>query len=95
MLQFLAGKDTSVVVIEPGNLKRMKEGLPLRVTLPNGSAVLIAYTPDLAKFAEHAGVSKEAAHVSQGEKRIMAGPFSPDLIDAALKKCRDLPEVER
>lgn len=96
MIQFPISDCAMFAVIEPGNLKRLKQGKPLTVTLPNGSSVMIAFTPDANAFLERLGV---AARMPEGEERGGMTPFAVHItaeqLDATLKTCQDLPEVDR
>lgn len=94
MIQLLLSQKAVFCVIEPGNLQRLKEGRPLTIDLPNGSSVMIAFTPDQAEFSAHLGL-----HVEQPEpntrRELVGVHITPEAVSLALKACQGLPEVLR
>lgn len=88
MLTFLLAEDGALCVIEPGNIRRLKEGKPLKV----GDRILICYTPDMqALRAKLTGNPKRPA---PGEQQIRVGKWTPEEIEAAIKATQHMPEVE-
>ena len=81
-------------VIEPGNVRRMKEGRPLKISLPNGSRVGVAFTPDANRFLVELGVHTRMPDAS-GRIAFERARVTTDQLEAALKRCRGLAEVER
>lgn len=95
MLQIPVGDDSLVAIIEPANVKRMKEGKPLLVKLANGSSVMVAFTPDMAALSK-ALVGRDINWPGPKEQlHVEVGKLSPEKIQKALKDCQNLPEVER
>jgi hypothetical protein len=79
----------ALCIIEPGNIRRMKEGRPLKI----GDNVLICYTPDMA------ALRAKLVGNPQGPKPgalpdIHFGHWTPEEIDAAIKATLHMPEVE-
>lgn len=89
MLTFPLNDDASLIVIEPGNLARMKKGKPLRV-----GNHLVCFTPDLLAFAAKIGIG-EQAKVGPGEVRTGELVLLLEDLEAALRECLTLPEVLR
>jgi len=87
MITFPLPDGKTLNVIEPGNLARLNQGRPMHI---NGN--LVCFTPDLQKFAEHLGVKLD---VLSGERVERSVKLTPEQIDAALKACQRLPEIER
>lgn len=94
MITFPISQSAALMVIEPQNIKRLKAGRPL-VIKHGGVDILLCFTPDYTAFLMALGIDGGQAAVEPKEKRIISVNFSPEQIDAALKSCRDLPEVER
>jgi hypothetical protein len=88
MMTFPLKDGAALVVIDPGNMKRLKEGRPLKL-----GKMLIAYTPDMSGFAKRLGLPKELP--SKGETIEHRVRLTPEQIEDALKACKDLPEVEQ
>lgn len=89
MMKFPLGKDgAEFVVIEPGNIQRLKDGKPLLV-----GNCMVAFTPDMQKFAELLGASGELP--PKGEQHEYRVQLTPEQIEAALRTCQKLPEVLR
>lgn len=96
MLTFPLSDSAQFIVVEPGNIRRLKEGKPLKVELPNGSAVLIAYTPDMAAFVAKLGISPSLVDVQRGSrKEVRDIELSPEQIQGALDNTKHYPEVDR
>lgn len=89
MLTFPLADGGSFIVIEPGNIARLKSGRPLKI----GDSVLICFTPDMNKFVEQLGVKNSLP--KRGERIECHLRLTPEQIDAALKACQNLPEVQR
>ena len=89
MLTFPLDGDASVVVIEPGNIKRLKAGKPLKV-----GKHLLCFTPDLQAFIE-AAIGEDMAAPEPGQTVTKGIRLSPEQLEQALRKCQQLPEVER
>jgi hypothetical protein len=78
MMQFPVG-NTLFVVLEPGNIRKMREGKPLVLRpFPGATVIGIVSTPDILEL----------------ERRIKL-PTSPEMLSAAIESCKDLPEVDR
>lgn len=96
MMTFPLGDSAAFVVIEPGNLRRMKAGRPLEVKLGNGSSVMVAFVPDMVAFLVELGLDAGTAEVARGEKKEVRGiGITPEEMDRALKAVAGKPEVER
>lgn len=93
MLQ-IPGNDSMVVVIEPANVKRMKEGKPLIIRLVGGQSVMVAFTPDMAALSRTL-VGRDVNWPGPKEQLQVEVKLTPEKIDKALKACQNLPEVER
>lgn len=90
MMTFPLDGKAVFVVIEPGNINRLKQGKPLRI----GNDVLVAYVPDMAYFAQLLGTSGELPE--KGTQRIECNlRLTPEQIDSALKLCQNRKEVLR
>lgn len=90
MITFPLAENATLIVIEPGNIKRLKEGRPLHVGLH-----LVCFTPDMQKFVEALGVPMKIDDVEPGKPIRRKVEITPEQLDAALKTCQHLPEVER
>jgi hypothetical protein len=77
----------TILILNPGNIKLLKEGLPL----PIGNLIL-CFTPDESRLLKELGSTKSSS--KPGETIIDAVALSGEDIDAALKRCMNLPEVE-
>lgn len=88
MMTFPLDGGASFVVIEPGNIQRLKDGKPLRV-----GEILIAFTPDMEHFAKQLGL--KGSLPSKGERIECQINLTPEQIDAALKTCKGRKEVLR
>ena len=88
MMTFPLDGGASFVVIEPGNIQRLKSGKPLRV-----GEVLIAFTPDMEFFAQQLGV--KGSLPNKGERIECQIHLTPEQIDAALKAAHGRKEVMR
>ena len=62
MLTFPLGTNASLIVIEPGNIARMKQGKPLKV-----GEHMVCFTPDMQKFVEQLGLDL-SVNVGRGER---------------------------
>jgi hypothetical protein len=89
MLIFPLDQNASLLVIEPGNIKRMKDGQPLKV-----GEHIVCFTPDLKSFIKALGIDPFTMPLP-GERVEKQVKITPERLDAALKKCQKLPEVER
>jgi len=75
-MQFKFGKSL-FIVIEPTNIRRMKELKPLQIEIPPGiTRVGIVATPDMGEL-----------------RRRIKGPVSPESLAEIMKGCRNLPDV--
>lgn len=84
-------KDGGVfAVIEPGNLKRLKEGRPLLV-----GNCMIAFTPDMQRFMQLLGSDGELPEKGVTEVKQLPKPITPEQIQEALKETLTWPEVVR
>jgi hypothetical protein len=92
MLTFPLNQDANLVVIEPGNIKRLKEGRALKV----GEHV-ICFTPDMQAFVKALGVKDlTVADFGPGMSATREGlRISVEQLDQALKDCISLPEIDR
>lgn len=88
MMTFPLSDGGALCVIEPGNIRRLKEGKPLKI----GDRILICYTPDMQ--ALRAKLTGNPRGPKSGEKQIRVGNWSPEEIDAAIKATQHMPEVE-
>jgi hypothetical protein len=88
MMKFPLPDGGTFAVIEPGNIQRLKDGRAMHV-----GNCLIAFTPDMQKFAEMLGASGNLPE--RGQERVHIGHWTPEQIDAALQACQKLPEVAR
>ena len=88
MMQFPLNDGGVFAIIEPGNIQRLREGRPLHV-----GNVMIAFTPNMQKFAELLGVADPLP--VKGERKEYEVKLTPEQIDAALKACKGLIEVNR
>lgn len=87
MMQFPLNSNAMLCVIEPRNLK------PLLISLPNGSEVIVFWTPDIMKLQELLGLQP----MEPPEGRVIAKQvkISSDQLSTALQFALDFPEVER
>lgn len=77
-----------LIVIEPGNIERLKEGRPLKV-----GQHAVCFTPDLVAFSNKLlGVD---VNVNPGVRVELDVKVTPEQLQAALDACKDLPEVVR
>ena len=88
MMTFPLEDGAVFVVIEPGNIQRLKAGKPLRV----GNS-LVAFTPDMQHFAKLLGAKGDLP--SKGERIECRIHLTPEQIDAALDACQGRPEIIR
>lgn len=95
MLQFPAGADTLVAIIEPANIKRMKQGKPLILKLGNGSLVMVCFTPDMAALSKILAGRDIKWPEPKEQLHVEVNKLTPEQIDKALRDCQNLPEVER
>jgi hypothetical protein len=95
MMTFPLSESAQFVVIEPGNIRRLKEGRPLTVDLPNGSSVMISFVPDMAAFAKELGLDPSVADVPRNSRHEARVHITPEQIQIALEKAAKWPEVER
>ena len=78
MLQFPLG-DILIVVLEPGNVNRMRAGKPLHLNIPAGcKRVGMIVTPDLEEFTYRLKL-----------------PCTPEEFEKIVEQCKSLPEVIR
>lgn len=89
MLTFPIGQNSSLIVIEPGNVKMLKAGRPLKV-----GEHLVCFTPDMEKFLTMLGVDG-AKKPDYNERIEHIVRISAEQLDKALKACQNLPEVMR
>jgi hypothetical protein len=78
----------ALCIIEPGNIRRLKEGRPLKI----GDRILVCYTPDMQ--ALRAKLTGNPVGPKSGEQQIRVGKWTPEEIDAAIKATAHMPEVE-
>ena len=90
MITFPLSGNSSLIVIEPRNLARLKEGRPLKV-----GEHLVCFTPDMQKFVEQLGVELDVANVKRGDPVYRKVRLTPEQLEAALKVCQHLPEIVR
>lgn len=88
MLRFPLNDGNEFVIIEPGNIERLKEGKPLIV---GGS--MVAFTPDMEALAKMLGT--KGTLPNKNEQRVEFVSITPEQIEAALRACQKLPEVLR
>lgn len=88
MITFPLPEGASLVVIEPSNIAVLKAGRGLRV-----GNHLICFTPDMDAFLEMIGV--KGLRAKEGERIVRPIDLAGEDLDAALKKCQSLPEVDR
>jgi hypothetical protein len=84
-------KRGSLYILEPGNIKRLKQGKPLKL----GDSLLV-FTPDMQAFCKELVVDIDVNSVAIGNK-IVKGDLhiTPEQLQAALDKCQKLPEIDR
>lgn len=90
MIHFPLGDGQEFVVIEPGNIARLKAGRPLKV---GGS--LVAFTPDIQAFVKLLDMNEDWIPNSNGPEEFHEVKLTPEKIQEALTACQDLPEVLR
>ncbi len=96
MLTFPLSDSAQFIVVEPGNIRRLKEGRPLKVELPNGSFVMISYVPDMAAFVTELGLDPSFAEVNQNQRKELRNlKLTPEIIQSALEKAAKWPEIDR
>lgn len=78
----------ALCIIEPGNLRRLKEGKPLKI----GENILICYTPDMYALRAKLGVDPKGPQ--PGSQDIHRGKWTPEQISEAIKATLHMPEVE-
>ena len=88
MMTFPLDGGASFVVIEPGNIQRLKSGKPLRV-----GEILIAFTPDMEYFAQQIGGNGKLPR--KGERIECQINLTPEQIDAALRATAGRKEILR
>jgi hypothetical protein len=88
VILFRVADDKVFCVIEPGNIRQLKAGHPVKVELPNGSLVALAFTPDGKEFLRGLGVNRSEALWQRAR-------VSFEELENGLKRCRNMPEVER
>jgi len=88
MILFRVADDKVFCVIEPGQIRQLKDGHPVKIELPNGSLVALAFTPDANEFLRGLGIHR-------GEGIWQRGRVSFEELENGLKRCRNMPEVER
>jgi hypothetical protein len=88
VITFPLPNNAVLVVIEPGNIKRLKEGQLMRV-----GPSLVVFTPDLKKFIEALGIDLDLP--GPGEYFEKMCKITPEQIAKAVLDCKDLPEVDR
>lgn len=90
MIHFPLRDGRLLLVIEPGNIKRMKKGRGLKV-----GDHLVCFTPDLQKFLEHLGVNVNVNEIQPGSQPEFKVEITAEALTSALQACQDLPEVDR
>ena len=90
MIHFPLSDGAEFVVIEPGNIERLKSGRPLKV-----GNCLVAFTPDIEAFVKLLGVDADIIPSSKGKVEKREVHLSPEQIQDALDACQRLPEVLR
>lgn len=88
MMIFPLAEGGALCVIEPGNIRRLKEGKPLKI----GDRILVCYTPDMQ--ALRAKLTGTPLGPKLGEQQIRIGKWTPEEIDAAIKATQHMPEAE-
>lgn len=88
MIQFPLADGAILAIIEPGNIARLKSGRPLRI-----GEHAICFTPDMPRFLKEIGLS--LPEPAPNERISTSVSITPERIDAALRACRELPEVVR
>ncbi len=88
MMTFPLMDGGALCVIEPGNIRRLKEGKPLKI----GDRILICWTPDMQ--ALRAKLTGNPKGPKVGAEEIHVGHWSAEEIDAAIKATQHMPEVE-
>ena len=86
----LSANGTTIVVLEPGNLRRLKEG----EALPLGGQILLMYTPDAEALLKLLDVDLDRPKAGQTLQTDVT--LRPGQIQEALKAARrQFPEVDR
>jgi hypothetical protein len=80
----------TLVVLEPGNIKRLKAGKPLVI-----QDVVICFTPDMEALTGMLGVEQQTLPKKGEPPTVVEVNLSPEQIDLALRSCQNLPEVDR
>lgn len=88
MMTFPLGQNASLCIIEPGNIKRLKRGEPLKV-----GDHMVVFTPDVHALMRELGIPGKMPE--RGERIDHAMNITQDQLIAAIIKCKDLPEVDR
>lgn len=89
MITFPLSNHASLIVIEPANIAKMKEGKPLKV-----GEHLVCFTPDMQKFIVALGVDLNV-NIKPGERIEQTVKLTPEQLQLALYSCQNLPEVLR
>ena len=89
MITFPLADGASLVVVEPGNIARLKQGRPLKIN----DKILLCFTPDAQRFLERNGAKAEMPE--SGARVECQIHLTAEQLDAALKACQNLPEVKR
>jgi hypothetical protein len=88
MMKFPLPDGGIFAVIEPGNIRRLKDGRPLIV-----GNCMIAFTPDMQRFTELLGMNGDMP--KKGTEKVHFFHLTPGQISTALEFCKDMPEVDR
>lgn len=88
MINIRVSNDKMFGVIEPADIRHLKAGRPIKIVLPNGSMIALGFTPDANEFLRTMRIHP-ASGVWQHAR------VSTEELEAALKRCLTLPEVER
>lgn len=89
MIHFPLSDGNEFVVIEPGNVRRLKDGKPLKV-----GGCLVAFTPDIEAFLKILGVDADVPSSGSAMEK-HAVHLTLEQLDDALKACQNFPDVER
>ena len=95
MLQIPGGPNSLVAIIEPANIKRMKQGKPLIIRMENGSSVMVCFTPDMMALSKLLTERDIKWPEAKEQYYVKVENLTPEKINQALKDCQNLPEVER
>lgn len=90
MIHFPLPDGRLLLVIEPGNIKRLKEGRGLKV-----GDHLVCFTPDMQKFVERLGVNFNVNDVQPGSRADLTVKITAEDLTSALQACQNLPEIDR